>query len=54
MKLADVTQLPEGNDDMEMEETIQPETGEETLQPDAEECETPEPEKGEETLQPET
>ena len=54
MKLADITQLPEGNDDMEMEEIIQSETGEETLQPDAEEYETPQPEKGEETLQPET
>ena len=32
IKLAEVTQVPEGNDDMEMEETIQPETGEETLQ----------------------
>lgn len=32
IKLAEVTQLPEGNDDMEMEETMQPETGEETLQ----------------------
>jgi hypothetical protein len=39
MKLADITQLPEGNDDMEMEETIQSETGEENLQPNAEEYE---------------
>lgn len=41
IKLAEVTQVPEGNDDMEMEETIQPETGEETMQPEI----------GEETLQ---
>ena len=36
IKLTEFTQVPDGNDDMEMWETIQPETGEETMQPETE------------------